>query len=67
MAHNDGDFELPPLENLRRMKRCLYQRELTAARCGIYTPPEVRMDIEDLKRDIAALEREIATNGTQTE
>lgn len=42
---------------IREKKRRLHQRELTAARYGINTPPEVAIEIEDLTREIAALER----------
>jgi CHAT domain len=42
---------------IREKRRRLHQRELTAARYGINTPPEVAIEIEDLKREIAALER----------
>lgn len=57
-ASSASEAEVDPQAILREKRRRLHQRELTAARYGINTPPEVVIEIEDLKREIAALERQ---------
>jgi hypothetical protein len=45
---------------IREKKRRLGKLELTAARYGINTPPEVTIEIEDLENEIAELEQHVA-------
>ncbi|MBC8076282.1 MAG: hypothetical protein H7Y32_09435 [Chloroflexales bacterium] len=47
---------------VREKKRRLQQLQLTQARYGINTPPEITIEIEDLVAEIAQLERDAAQN-----
>lgn len=50
-------------QQITEKRRRLAQRRLQAARYGISTPPEVAIEIEDLEREIAALQRQIGSGG----
>lgn len=45
---------LPTLDILNAKQKRLEQLELRAARAGINTPPEVTVEIDDLRKEIAA-------------
>jgi len=46
---------LPSIEVIHAKQRRLEQLELRAARQGIATPPEISTEIQDLRREIAAV------------
>lgn len=60
----DADDEITTLRELiKTTKRRLFQRELQAARYGINAEPVIFMEIEDLKREIAGLEKQLKALG----
>lgn len=59
------DLELKQLlqKQLQETKRRLAQRELQRARYGISADPSILIEIEDLKKEILSLQRQIDPNG----
>jgi chromosome segregation ATPase len=50
-------------ELIRTTRRRLNQRQLQAAKYGIGADPSITLEIEDLERDIAKLERDLKKLG----
>ena len=50
-------------ELIKVNRRRLNQRELQAAKLGLYADPVIPIEIEDLKREIARLERQVQELG----
>jgi hypothetical protein len=63
-AQDETNEELADLRELiRTTRRRLYQRQLQAAKYGSGADPSIPIEIEDLEREIAKLERELKKLG----
>ena len=64
---NDSDERAEQITALRELirttRRRLNQRQLQAAKYGIGADPSITLEIEDLTKDIAKLERELKALG----
>jgi hypothetical protein len=68
MVNNTSeDEQAEEIENLRDLirtnRRRLNQRQLQAAKYGINVDPSISIEIEDLSKEIAKLERELKALG----
>jgi hypothetical protein len=65
--NNENDEQDDPIADLRELirttRRRLNQRQLQAAKYGIGADPSITIEIEDLTREIAKLERELKQLG----
>jgi hypothetical protein len=64
--HDPDDIaeQIAQLREIMKLRRArLFQRELQAAKYGISADPSISLEIEDLKREIADLERQIKALG----
>ena len=64
---NDSDDRVEQITRLRELIKArrarLFQRELQAAKYGISADPAITIEVDDLKREIADLERQLKALG----